>query len=241
VVGKLKKSIIFIKKTMAILYRHIRLDKNEPFYIGIGKTEKRAYFIHNRNKFWENIVSKTDYEVEILFDDLSWSEACEKEKEFIELYGRKDIGTGILVNMTNGGDGQLGNKFNVGRKHSEESKRKMSEKSKNRILDEDTIKKMKEKMRLAKLGKKRPERTLEHRIKLSIVQKGKPKSPEARKNMSLAHIGKKPNNMKKVLINGVVYESLTYVAKEFGIQHQTVTKRIKSKRRKFINWSFYNN
>tara|TARA_B110000503_G_scaffold73407_1_gene113400 strand:- start:98 stop:253 length:156 start_codon:yes stop_codon:yes gene_type:complete len=23
---------------MAILYRHIRLDTNEPFYIGIGKT-----------------------------------------------------------------------------------------------------------------------------------------------------------------------------------------------------------
>ena len=25
---------------MAIVYRHIRLDKNEVFYIGIGKTEK---------------------------------------------------------------------------------------------------------------------------------------------------------------------------------------------------------
>jgi hypothetical protein len=30
---------------MAYLYRHIRLDKNEPFYIGIGsdKQYKRAY------------------------------------------------------------------------------------------------------------------------------------------------------------------------------------------------------
>lgn len=43
---------------MGYLYRHIRLDKNEPFYIGIGgfdKTEKefsyrRAYKIYRRNK-----------------------------------------------------------------------------------------------------------------------------------------------------------------------------------------------
>ena len=28
---------------MAVVYRHIRLDKNEPFYIGIGKNIKRAY------------------------------------------------------------------------------------------------------------------------------------------------------------------------------------------------------
>ena len=35
---------------MAILYRHIRLDKNVPFYIGIGKDIKRAYSKSNRNK-----------------------------------------------------------------------------------------------------------------------------------------------------------------------------------------------
>ena len=28
---------------MAVVYRHIRLDKNEPFYIGIGEKENRAY------------------------------------------------------------------------------------------------------------------------------------------------------------------------------------------------------
>ena len=90
---------------MAIVYRHIRLDKNEPFYIGIGLDEKRAYNKKNRSGFWKLITKKTDYEVQILFDDLSWDEACEKEKEFITLYGRKDLGTGSLVNLTNGGDG----------------------------------------------------------------------------------------------------------------------------------------
>lgn len=89
---------------MAVVYRHIRLDKNEPFYIGIGQ-EKRAYTKRERNEIWYRIVDKTDYEVEILFDDLSWEQAVEKEKEFISLYGRKNNNTGILANMTDGGEG----------------------------------------------------------------------------------------------------------------------------------------
>jgi len=92
---------------MVIVYRHIRLDRNEPFYVGIGSTVKRAYEKNNRNEMWSKIVNKTDYEVEILFEDLSWEEACNKEREFISLYGRKDLKTGTLVNMTDGGDGKI--------------------------------------------------------------------------------------------------------------------------------------
>ena len=55
---------------MAYVYRHIRLDKNEPFYIGIGAHLKRAYEKTKRNKFWYNVVAKTEYNVEILFYDL---------------------------------------------------------------------------------------------------------------------------------------------------------------------------
>lgn len=107
---------------MAYVYRHIRLDKNEPFYIGIGITENylRAYSKKGRNKIWKGIVSRANYEVEILFDNLSWESACEKEKEFIALYGRIDNKNGILSNMTNGGDGTIGvNVWNKGKKLSE--------------------------------------------------------------------------------------------------------------------------
>lgn len=99
---------------MAYLYRHIRLDKNEPFYIGIGKDNNsnftRAYYKskQKRNKIWIDIINKTSYEIEILLDNLTWEEACKKEKEFISLYGRLDLGTGTLANMTNGGDGMVG-------------------------------------------------------------------------------------------------------------------------------------
>jgi hypothetical protein len=93
---------------MAYVYRHIRLDKNEPFYIGIGKDNsyKRAFEKSKtgRSIFWHNVVNKSNYEVEILIDNLSWQQACEKEKEFILLYGRKDLKTGCLVNMTIGGE-----------------------------------------------------------------------------------------------------------------------------------------
>jgi hypothetical protein len=97
---------------MAYLYRHIRLDKNEPFYIGIGTSNeyKRAYNFHNRSNHWKNVTHKTQYEVEIVLDNLTWEEACIKEIEFIKLYGRKDLNMGSLVNLTDGGEGFLGYK-----------------------------------------------------------------------------------------------------------------------------------
>ncbi len=111
---------------MAYVYRHIRLDKNEPFYIGIGSdsngNHKRAYQNKDRrNKIWNDIVNKTDYKVDILFDDITIKEAIKKEIEFIELYGRISFGNGTLANLTDGGDGVSGYV------HTNESKKKMSE------------------------------------------------------------------------------------------------------------------
>lgn len=105
---------------MAIVYRHIRKDKQEPFYIGIGHNVKRAFKKSQRNEMWNYIVAKTDYEVEIMFEDVSWSFCKEKEIELISLYGRKDLRTGTLCNMTSGGEGVAGNVV------SEETKQKMS-------------------------------------------------------------------------------------------------------------------
>lgn len=153
---------------MAYLYRHIRLDKNEPFYIGIGNDEsyRRSTIKANRNTYWKNIINKTSYRIEILLDDLTWQEACEKEIEFILLYGRKDLGTGCLVNMTSGGDGtpgikrsqqyilklserQKGEKAHMfGKKHSEETIRKMSDSKKGKSPSDQT----REKLRLTSTG-----------------------------------------------------------------------------------------
>lgn len=97
------------------IYRHIRLDTNMPFYIGIGtryskskKYYKRSQKRHGRNKFWKNISAKTEYRIDILFESNDYNLIKEKEVEFISLYGRRDLGLGTLVNLTNGGDHNSG-------------------------------------------------------------------------------------------------------------------------------------
>src|SRR5690606_33620592 len=106
------------------LYRHIRLDTNVPFYVGIGKKGKyrvsyqweyrRAFEgkkSSKRNNFWKRIVNKTNYKIEILLESDNLNFIKEKEKEFIKLYGRADLGLGTLCNLTDGGDGCENFKF----------------------------------------------------------------------------------------------------------------------------------
>jgi len=137
---------------MAYLYRHIRLDKNQPFYIGIGKNElnfERAYSKANRNKYWHNIVNQTEYRIDILFNDLTWEEVCEKEKEFIHLYG-KNTNKGTLCNISDGGNGGfLGEEINIKRKKtlmghyvSEETKEKIRQKAIGRKISDEVKEKM---------------------------------------------------------------------------------------------------
>jgi len=93
---------------MAYVYKHIRKDTSEVFYIGIGKTKKRMISNNARNNHWKNIVNKVGFEYKIIEDNLSWTDACELEKQLITEYGRYDLGLGPLVNMTDGGDGTNG-------------------------------------------------------------------------------------------------------------------------------------
>lgn len=93
---------------MAYVYRHIRKDTNQVFYIGIGTDNKGKHTRAKskaRNRYWKRIVEKTDYEIEILFDDITKEKAISKEIEFISIYGRRDLNKGTLANLTDGGEG----------------------------------------------------------------------------------------------------------------------------------------
>lgn len=152
---------------MAYVYRHIRLDKNEPFYIGIATHIKRAYEKNQRkNIIWKSIVSRTDYDVEILFDDLTREQALEKEIELIALYGRIDKKTGTLANLTDGGE-EMNGLWNKGRKASEETKAKLRE-----------------------AAKHKPPRSKESIEKSANGLRGKPKSEEHRRKLSEHFMGK---------------------------------------------------
>lgn len=113
---------------MAVVYQHRRLDTNEIFYIGIGLTISRSKSKKSRNIYWHRIVEKYGYDIEILHTGISWEQACELEMMYIKKYGRKDLGLGLLVNMTDGGDGS----FNV--IISEESRKKISKTHKDKPL-----------------------------------------------------------------------------------------------------------
>ncbi len=190
---------------MAIVYLHRRNDNDKIFYIGIGQTEDRAYQTKNRkNKYWLNITNKYGYSIEIIESDLTWEKACEIEKELIKKYGRKDLNEGILVNMTDGGEG-LNNpseetRLKLKYPKSEENKEKLRKYQIGVKQSKETIEKRlshnfhqdkqyKEKMSKAlsgdnnpmkkeenkeKLRKPKPKRTKEHSKKISDAKKGKP-------------------------------------------------------------------
>lgn len=126
------------------VYEWIRLDTNEPFYVGKGHGN-RAY-IPFRNPYFNNIVSKVGIEniaVHILHDNLTEKLAFEYEIYYIYAY-IYEFGFN-LTNLTIGGDGVSGYKWTEeqrknyseansgelshmwGKKASEETKRKMSE------------------------------------------------------------------------------------------------------------------
>ena len=176
---------------MAYVYRHIRLDINQPFYIGIGENG-RAYSSRDRNVNWHNIVNVTDYEVEILMDGLTREEAFKKEREFIKLYGRKDNGTGILCNKTNGGNGQSGwkiseetrkkmGKSQLGNKKyllrttpQEEINKKVSQANKGRKRTEEAIQKMRDYYKTHEHPNKGKKMCEEGRMKVIATRKRKP-------------------------------------------------------------------
>lgn len=147
---------------MAYVYQHVRLDTNEIFYIGISKSKKynRAYLKIRRNPYWTNIINKTQYKIEIIKDNISWEQACIIEKELIAKYGRKDNNTGILTNMTDGGEG----KVNV--VYTEEQKEKL----KNQFKNLERTDKWKDNIKIAKTGTKHSEETKQ---KISQSNKGK--------------------------------------------------------------------
>lgn len=176
---------------MAIVYEHLRNDTNEVFYVGIGKEEGRAYIKDGRNPHWKNIVNKVGYTVNIIHKDIEHEEAKKIEMLLIEKYGRKNLGTGNLVNLTDGGEGGSGIVV------SEETRQKMSEALKGRTFSEETKQKMSEAQKGDKhhmFGKTRSE---ESKQKTSEAMKGRTHRKESKQKISEAMKGEKNPNFGK--------------------------------------------
>lgn len=253
---------------MAYLYRHIRLDTNEPFYIGISKSNsdyKRANSKLQRSDFWKNITSITEYEVEILLESDDYEFIKQKEIEFIKLYGRRDLNLGTLTNLTDGGEGNLGiivteeqrklrsenskgakNHF-YGKTHTEESKKLIKDASIGRTHSDE----QKKKWSAERSGENHPQfgkpLTDERKKNISNSKLGKSLSEDTRLKMSISRTGKVQtkehiyNSSIKVIDNttGEIAGTIKEVALLNGWNYGTFSNRISGNLKNNTNYSKY--
>ena len=186
-------------------YAYLREDRT-PYYIGKGKG-RRLY--KKRSKGVNPPKDKS--RIIFLKQNLTEEEAFKHEIYMIAVFGRKDLGTGILYNLTDGGEGMSGilmsdetkKKIGIarsGRTHSEESRKKISENQKGKYISDESRLKMSESQKGKKLTEKTKEKigiagrgrthSEETKKKLRNLNKGKTLTEEHRKKLSEAHKGK---------------------------------------------------
>jgi len=142
------------------IYAYLRTD-GTPYYIGKGKG-RRAFLKHHHSC----AVPKDKSRIVFLANNLTEQSAFDLEINLIRSYGRKDIGTGILRNMTDGGEGTSGAVLSI------ETRRKISESMKGRHFSDEHRIKMRE--------------AWERRKARPVSRKASPVSEETRRKMSEA-------------------------------------------------------
>ena len=153
-------------------YAYLREDRT-PYYIGKGQGN-RVYW---RSK--KDIKPPKDKSrIIFLKQNLTEAESFRHEIYMIAVFGRIDLGTGILHNRTDGGEGVSG------RITSKETKIKLSEAKKGKMRSKETRRKISE----AKKGKTLTEET---RRKISEANKGISHTEETRRKISGTIKGRK--------------------------------------------------
>jgi hypothetical protein len=163
-------------------YAYLRKD-GTPYYIGKGKGD-RAF--RRRGRCGCKAPLDESF-ILILKKNLTEEEAFKHEIYMIAVLGRKDLGTGILRNFTDGGEGPSGAIV------TEATRAKMSASQRGRKHSEDTKKKI-------GIGSRGKIMSQEAREKIGNVHRGKVETAETRARKSAAHKGKKhsPETIEKM-------------------------------------------
>ena len=181
------------------VYEYIRLDTNEPFYIGKGKDDRWKVLNRSCNKHFINIINSTPIAVNILHNNLNEEVAFGLEVYYIWLY--RDIIGYDLVNIADGGEGSSG-VF-----PSKETRKKMSESQKgdkNHFFGKHHSEETLEKISKANKGKNSwenmdEENRKERARRISEANKGREVSEEWKKKMSENHANVKRKNNPQAL------------------------------------------
>ncbi|QAU03685.1 hypothetical protein [Enterobacteria phage vB_EcoM_IME540] len=214
---------------------------NGKIYIGVHKETKRHDHYMGSGKLIKKAILKhgiENFEKEILFVMDSQEEAFDKERELVNEEFVSDPNTYNLV---------VGGKGGLGKKISEEHKLAIS-KSKLGIPRPDSVcKKVSITRRLRNIPSpnKGINLTDAHRKALSKSRAGKkgPKMPDSTRAALLkANTGPRPQSFKdlykkKLLIDGICYDSCSEVASKFGISNSLVSYRLKSD--KWTGWKYH--
>jgi len=194
-----------------------------PFYIGIGVDTKRAYSKTHRNAYWKSIVSACDYDVHILFDDIDYEFAKQKEIELISLYKRKSDG-GTLCNITSGGDGVRGIV------HSKEARLKMGEPNKGKTISQWHRQRISE-FHTGKVVSKETRQKMSDSVSGEKNHAyGKTTSEETKEKMSKSQPKGENNKASKLTESNVIQirslhvggQSQRSIAKQFGVCKATI-------------------
>ena len=197
------------------VYMYLRED-GTPYYIGKG-SKNRAW--NNNGRKWKHPEDTS--RIKIHTDNLTEDQALSLEIELIAEYGRKDNDTGILRNLTDGGEGT------AGRVHTEDTKNKISQSHVGKALSEVHKRKLSE----SKIGKSMGPQSEDHRKRIGEANKGKVRSEDAKRKMSDANKNKRPC----IDGNGIRYKSVSDAAKSNGISYSGAEYRC---RRNTRGWSY---